>query len=187
MGLHVWDLESDQYNHTQLAFNWDTIDARMGDMQAGGRPRAVEILASLPGSGNFAGRLVMLSAANGGFPAWTMVRYDGSAWRNAGAIEILATVPTAGNYSGRVVVLSAADSGFAAWDIIRYDGSAWDILGGWKKVSTGGGALNISGLQQTGDAYITDANRGVVLVDRLDGTKHRLFISDNAVYTEIVT
>src|SRR4026207_1950124 len=91
-GLFVWDLETDPSNHTQLAANWDNIDTKLLKAGSGGSMAGVETLAAIPGSGNFAGRLVMLSSADGGFPAWTLLRYDGSAWRNAGAIEISAIV-----------------------------------------------------------------------------------------------
>jgi len=182
LGLTVWDADNDLFNKTQLAANWDAIDAAITTL-----PKGVETLASLPVTGLFAGRVVMLSAAASGFPAWTLVRYDGSAWRNAGHIEILAAVPSLSNYAGRVVMLSAADSGFSAWDVIRYNGSSWSLIGAWVSVNTGAGALNIQGVQQAGDAYISNANRGIVLIDRADGTKHRIYISGDSIYTEIVT
>jgi hypothetical protein len=185
-GLYVWDLETDQFNHIQLKTNWDVVDGRL---LANSNTKGVETLAAVPGSGNYNGRLVMLSAADSGFAAWTLIRYDGAAWRSTSAVEISSIIPVSGNYAGRVVVLSAAVGGFAAWDVIRYDGSQWNVLGAWKTVNTGAGALNIKGVQLSDDqdAYIPDSDRGLVLVDRVDGTKHRLYISDNAVYTEIVT
>jgi len=107
-GLTIWDLSTDRFDHTQLAANFTTIDGWLGKAQY------AETLAALPSSGNFAGRLVMLNTTASGFPAWSLVRYDGSNWRNAGSIEILPTLPTLSNYAGRVVILSAADSGFLA-------------------------------------------------------------------------
>ncbi len=62
-GLVIWDLSSDRFDHTQLAANFNTIDGWLGKAQY------VETLSALPSSGNFAGRLVMLNTANGGFPA----------------------------------------------------------------------------------------------------------------------
>lgn len=182
-GLYVWDLEGDTFNHTQLAANWDTIDSLLGVAAT-----QVQTLATLPTSGNFAGRLVMLSGADGGFPAWTLVRYDGSTWRNAGAIEILPAVPSSGNYAGRIVMLSAASGGFSAWSAIRYDGAAWDNLaGGMSTVNTGAAANNIKGLQTPGDLYISDSARGFVLVDRASGIRRRLFLNGGNLSMEVVT
>lgn len=181
-GLYVWDLGTDQFSHSQLAANWDLVDSLL-DVAA----KSVETRTTLPGTGNFAGRLVMLSASDGGFPAWTLVRYDGSAWKNAGAIEVLPSLPTLNNHPGRVVVLSAAVSGFSAWDVVRYDGSAWDILGGWRKADTGGLATNIRGLQTTGDVYVSDSARGFVMVDRATGTKRRVFFNNGNFTSEVVS
>jgi len=116
-GLIVWDLSADRFDHTQLAANFNLIETWLGKTQY------AETLGSLPSTGNFAGRLVMLNTASNGFPAWTMVRYDGSAWRNAGSIEVLPALPTLSNYAGRVIVLSANDSGFLAWETLLYNGT----------------------------------------------------------------
>jgi hypothetical protein len=181
-GLYVWDLTTDPFDHTQLAANWDLIDSLFGASAT-----SVETLAALPVTGLFAGRLVMLSSASGGFPAWTLVRYDGSAWRSAGATEILPTVPVSGNYAGRIVILSATVSGFNAWDVIRYDGATWDRVGGWGTVNTGAGSTNIKGLQLAGDTYISDSTRGLVLVDRGSGVKYRLYFTNGTLAYEVVT
>jgi hypothetical protein len=181
LGLYVWDAPTDLFNRTQLAANWDAVDAAINTL-----PKGVEISATIPNTGLFAGRVVMLSAAASSFPAWTLIRYDGSQWRNAGAIEISAIVPVSELYAGRIVILSAAVGGFNQWDVIRYNGSSWTILGAWTSVNTGGGALNIQGVQQSGDAYISASGRGLVQVDRTDGTKRRIFIQGGSVYTEIV-
>lgn len=181
-GFFVWDLTTDAFNHTQLAANWDLVDAQL-DVP----PKQVEILATVPTSGNFAGRLVMLSAAVSGFPAWTLIRYDGSAWRAVGPLEILPTVPTSGNYAGRVIILSAADSGFDAWSVIRYNGTTWATVGGFSQVNTGAGALNIKGLQTAEDVYWNASARGPVLVDRTDGSKWRIFIQSGKLLHEAVS
>lgn len=180
-GLHVWDLDTDPYNHLELAANWDTIDSLLGSPTS-----SLQTLATVPTTGNFAGRLVMLSAADSGFSAWTVVRYDGSAWRALG-YEVLPAVPSSSNFGGRLVVLSAANGGFNAWDVIRYDGSTWNIVGGWVSVNTGAGATNIKGLQGSGDVYINDSTRGFVLVDRASGAKKRIFLSGGALFTETVS
>lgn len=180
-GLYVFDLTTDQYNHTQVAANWDLIDSLLGAAAT-----SVQTLAAVPSTGNFAGRLVMLSATDSGFPAWALIRYDGSAWRTVG-YEILPAVPTLGNFSGRVVMLSAANSGFNAWDMIRYDGSAWDRIGGWASVNTGSGALNIKGLTTALDTYISDSARGFVLKDRTSGNTFRLVLNNGVLGYEQVT
>jgi hypothetical protein len=180
-GLYVWDLEGDNFNHDQLAANWDLVDSLLGSAA-----QSVQVLSAVPGSGNFAGRLVMLSVADSGFSAWQMIRYDGSAWRPVG-YEILPTVPVSGNFAGRLVVLSATSGSFAAWSVIRYDGSTWDIVGGWQAVNTGGLATNIQGLQTAKDVYINDSARGFVQVDRVTGTKYRRYFSNGVEYTEVVT
>jgi hypothetical protein len=181
-GLYVWDLTTDAFNHAQLAANWDLVDSLLGASAT-----SVETLSAIPGSGNFAGRLVMLSTASGGFPAWSLIRFDGSAWRTVSATEILPVVPSSGNYAGRTVVLSGADSGFVAWDTIRYNGTTWDYVGPWLVVNTGAGATNIKGVQQAGDVYINASTRGVVLVDRTLGTKFRIFFDNGTLGYETVT
>jgi hypothetical protein len=180
-GLFVWDLEGDSFNHTQLAANWDLIDSLLGAAAS-----SIQTLAAVPLSGNFAGRLVMLSATNGGFPAWQLIRFDGSAWRPIG-YEILPAVPTLGNFAGRVVVLSLAGSGFNAWDMIKYDGSTWNIVGGFLNINNGSNATNIKGLQSPLDVYISDSARGFILKDRNTGTTYRLYINNGAVGIEAVT
>jgi hypothetical protein len=62
-GLTIWDLTTDQFNHTQLATNFTTIDSWLGKSQY------AETLSAVPTTGNFAGRLVMLNTADSGFPA----------------------------------------------------------------------------------------------------------------------
>jgi hypothetical protein len=180
-GLYVWDLSTDAYDHTQLAANWDKIDQLLGSPAT-----SMQVLAAVPVTSNFAGRLVMLSASDSGFQPWTLIRFDGSAWRAIG-YEIQPAVPTSGNFAGRIVVLSSAASGFNAWDVIRYDGSAWNIVGGWSTINTGAGALNITGIQTGGDVYVNASARGFVLADRADGTKRRLYLSSGALFSELVT
>ena len=180
-GLTIWDLTTDQFSHTALAANWSLIDGWLGKAQY------IETLSAAPTTNNFAGRMVMLNTADSGFPAWTLIRYDGSAWKNAGAIEILPAVPTLSNYAGRIVVLSADNGGFLAWDVIIYDGSAWNAVGGFKGVNTGTLATNIQGRQTAKDVYITDSARGIVLVDRTGGAKRRIYFNNGVLTSEAVT
>lgn len=186
-GLTVWDLSTDAYSHAQLAANWDLVDSYWTGFDTTTKlPKQLRTSATVPGSGT-AGDLVMLTGASGGFAAWTILRYDGSAWRPVGPLEILAAVPTLGNFPGRLVILSATDSGFAAWSVIRYDGSAWAIVGGFSNINTGAGSLNISGLQTTGDVYYSSSARGPVMVDRVSGAKYRVFMTSGKMETEVVT
>lgn len=180
-GLHVFDLALDQYDHTQVAANWDLIDSLLGTPAT-----SIQTLATVPSTGNFAGRLVMLSAADSGFSAWQVIRYDGSTWRPVG-YEILPAVPTLSNFAGRIVVLSAANGGFNAWDAIKYDGSAWNILGGFLNINNGAGALNVKGLQTPLDVYISDSARGFVVKDRTTGTLYRLKMDNGIFGYETVT
>jgi hypothetical protein len=180
-GLYVFDLSTDQYNHTQVAANWDLIDSLLGTPAT-----SIQTLAAVPTTGNFAGRLVMLSVANSGFGAWSIIRYDGSTWRPVG-YEILPAVPSAGNFAGRLVMLSGASSGFNAWDMIRYDGTIWDRIGGWASVNTGAGATNIKGLTTALDVQISDSARGFILKDRVTGTNYRLYMTGGGLAIEVVT
>lgn len=121
LGLRVWNDPQDEFEPADLEYNWDKLDA---DYLRGRPANQAENLAAVPGSGNFQGRLVYLTAATGGFPANTLIRYDGSAWAAIG-YEILSSLPVTGNFPGRLVMLSATVSGFAQWSLVRYDGSGW--------------------------------------------------------------
>lgn len=122
LGLRVWDSPSDQFSPTDLSFNWDKIDA---DYLRARPANQVENLSAVPASGNFDGRLVYLTATDSGFPAKTLIRYNGSSWQVVGPFEVSASLPTLSNYAGRLVLLSAAASGFSAWTLVRYDGTSW--------------------------------------------------------------
>jgi hypothetical protein len=75
LGLKIWDSDNDQFNRQDLITNWTNIDNDYTRQRSADR---VEILASVPASGNFDGRLVYLTAANGGFAAKTIIRFNGS-------------------------------------------------------------------------------------------------------------
>jgi hypothetical protein len=180
-GLIVWDSTGDLYDHDDLAANWDLIDGLFGTL-----PQGVEILAALPTTGNFAGRMIMISSAAGGFAQWSLLRFDGSAWRSMG-YDLLSALPTNGNYGGRLVMLSAANGGFSQWDLVKYDGTTWTLAGVWNRVTTGGAGTNITGVSFANDVYVTSSARGFVLVDRTTGTKYRLYINNGGLATEVVT
>lgn len=190
-GLIVWNLEDDPFNHTQLADNWDRIDALLDtlDSEVAPGPKRIQTLASLPVTDNFVGRLVMLSSASGGFAAMTLVQFDGSAWSPVGTPEILPAVPSAGNFAGRVVMLSQSNSGFDAWTLIRFDGSDWGGVGvtNINAYSSGVGASKINGVSTAGDLYFSQALHGLVLIDRTSGVKRRLYFDQGALGFEVVT
>jgi len=181
-GLHVWDVGTDQFDHDELAANWDRLEELISQ-----GAQSVETLSAIPVTNLFAGRLIMLSVDNGGYRAYTMLRYNGSTWHPVGPLEILPTIPVSGNFAGRVVILSSADGSFAEWDIIRYDGSDWGIVGGWATVNTGGGASNIDGMETAGDIYISSGARGLVLTDRSTGVKRRIFLNNGLLQLEVVS
>lgn len=186
-GLTVWDLNADQFDHDELATNWDIIDSFWTGFDTTSKlPKRIHTTATVPVTGT-AGDVVMLTADNGGYRNYTLLRYDGSNWRPANSMEIQPSVPTSGNFAGRVVILSASSGGFDAWNIIRYDGSAWELIGGWRSINNGAGALNIKGVQQTLDAFISDSARGFVLKDRVTGTNYRLYFTNGNLAFEAVT
>lgn len=185
-GLFVWDLTTDSFNHSQLAANWDLVDAYwVGFDSTTKLPKRINTTATFPVGGT-AGDLAMLTGTSSGYQPYTLLKYDGVNWRPT-SIEYAPTVPSLGNFAGRTVILTAANSGFNAYDMIRYDGVAWSTVGGFGNVSTGGGALNISGLQIAGDVYISSGSRGLVLTDRTTANKYRLYIDNGDLRLEKVT
>jgi len=183
IGLTVWNLSTDAFDHTMLSGNWDLIDAI-----ANAPANSIYQSLTLPVSSNFVGRMVLLTGVDGGFQPGTLVRYDGANWQPVNRMEIQPAIPTLGNFPGRVIILSATNGGFAAWSVIRYDGTAWNIVGGWNTVNTGAGSTNIKGLKvDSSDVYITDINRGLVLSDRTNGNFYRLFFTGGNLVFEQVT
>lgn len=124
LGLTVWDSNSDTFDHTVLAANWDKIDA---DYTRTRPTNSAEVRTTLPTSGNFEGRLAYLTASDGGFAAGTLVKFNGGAWKSVSNVEVLGAIPTTGNYAGRMVLLSSTSGTFAAWALIKYDGAAWTL------------------------------------------------------------
>lgn len=182
-GLIVWDQSTDAFSHTQLAANWDLVDSYWAGFNATTKlPQRLHTTTTVPTTGT-AGDIVMLTAADGGFAAWTVLRYDGSVWRAVGPIEVLAALPSAGLYAGRMVILSAASGGFSQWSVVRYDGSSWGVVGGLSNVNSSG----VVGLSTAGDLLFTSAARGPILIDRTTGQQWRLFVTNGKLEHEIVT
>lgn len=125
LGLTVWDSNNDTFDSTQLAANWDAIDADYTRTRPANEVQVVTTLASVPSPGE--GTLAYLSAADSGFAAGTIVRYTSSAWYPVAGVEKLSTVPVSGNFAGRLVLLSSASGSFSQWSLIRYDGSIWAL------------------------------------------------------------
>lgn len=126
LGLKVWNLASDPYSRADLEYNLNVLDAAVA---APGTSSDILVVSTVPVGGT-EGDVVFLNAANGGFPADTILSYTGSQWRAVGPPETLAAVPTQGLYAGRTVLLSAAAGGYPAWTMIAYDGAAWQKIGG---------------------------------------------------------
>ena len=126
LGLTVWDSNNDTFDSTQLASNWDKIDADYTRTRPANQVQVVTTLASVPSP--VEGTLAYLSAADSGFAAGTIMRYTASTWKPVPGVELFAALPTSGNFAGRIVLLTAAASGFSQWSLVRYDGSAWALL-----------------------------------------------------------
>jgi hypothetical protein len=150
LDLTVWDDNNDEFNPTELADNWDKVDAAL-DTSASFYPAdRVEIRATIPVTNLFEGRLIFLTAAIGGFPAHTMLCYTGTVWKNVGPFEVFTTtLPSAGNFVGRAVVLI---SGGNKHLLINSDGAdAWVQVGGIPS----GTSLPVS--PTAGDVYLLTA------------------------------
>jgi len=189
--LTVWNLEDDAFDHDELAANWDRIDALLDtlDSEVTPGPKRIQTLSTLPITDLFVGRLVMLSAGDGGFAANTLMQYDGSVWHPVATPEIVPLIPTVGNFAGRVIMLSADDGGFDAWTMLRYDGVDWAGIGvaNINAYSSGAGSSHINGVSTSGDLYFADSGQGPVIVDRTSGVKRRLYFDQGVLGFEVVT
>lgn len=154
LGLKVWDSDSDSFDRQDLIDNWEAIDDDYARQRSANQ---VELLASVPGTGNFDGRLVYLTAASGGFAAKTIIRYNGSSWAAVGPTpEVFSSLPTSGNFQGRVVVLTAASGGFSANDVVVNTNGATN----WKKVGGVGTGTVLPGSPVAGDLFLLTASDG---------------------------
>jgi hypothetical protein len=126
LGLTVWDSNNDTFNSTQLAANWDAIDADYTRARPANQVQVVTTVASVPSP--VEGTLAYLSAADSGFAAGTLIRRTASTWKPVPGVELLSAVPSSGNFAGRMVLLSVANGGFAQWSLINYTGSVWQML-----------------------------------------------------------
>lgn len=144
IGLTVWNSAGDQFNYTELANNFITLDDQFSSVSVFTTPvRFIEMLAVVPSPGT-QGRLIYLTANNSGFVANTILRDNGTSWAPVGPPEIQSGLPTNSNFAGRMVVLSAPSGGFSAWDVvINTDGAnSWQVVGGVSRSTTVAGFTN---------------------------------------------
>lgn len=116
----------------------------------------VEVQSGLPTSGNFQGRVIVLSTAASGFSQWDMVvNTDGAnSWNKVGAVATSATVAGfSNNYAGKLGVLTSADSPYSAYSLLVYTGSAWQSVE-TRGVQTG---TSLPGSPYTGQVFCLTA------------------------------
>lgn len=126
LGLTVWDNNNDGFDSSQLAANWDAIDADYTRTRPASMVQVVATLASVPSP--VEGTLAYLSAADSGFAAGTLMRFTSSTWKAVPGVELFSALPVSGNFAGRIVLLTLAAGAFPQWSLIRWDGSAWALL-----------------------------------------------------------
>ena len=146
LNLKLWGT-NDPFSVTDLSNNFNLIDNQFTTGGVLTTPvRFIEKLATIPVTSLSEGRLIYLTADNGGFKARSILRYNNSsgAWETIASPEMVSVVPTTGNYIGRTVLLSAANGGFNAFDIIvNTDGA-----NAWSKVGTPVSSATIAGFTQ---------------------------------------
>ena len=192
LGLKVWDLSTDPYEHDDLALNWDKIDAlSSGVAGLAAAARSVRQITTLtPGTNGPVnppanGDLCICLSAVASFAADTLIRYNGATWRSVGGLELLSALPTTENFVGRVVLLTSASGSFSSGDLVRNtDGAnAWTLVGPLARSSASG----VTGYETTGDIYINSTAQGLILKDRTNGKKYRLFFTGGGFSQEEVT
>lgn len=194
-GFYVWDLGADQFNHTQLAANWDLAETLFSRGAQG-----VQLINTLTPGGSgprtplASGDLAMTTTTVGSFRSQTLIRYDGSSWRAVAGVEVMPDLPTSENFIGRCILLTSDASlgKFKAFDlVVNKDAgnvlASWDLVGPTDRIDNGSGATNIRGTQTDGDHYFNQSGRGPVLIDRTTGTKFRLYFNNGDLYSEVVT
>lgn len=128
---YVWDQNNDTFDSTQLVANWDAIDNQLGQPRT---TNAITQIGALPGGLNNTtdrGKIYFLTSADQGYPAGSIVRWNGASWNDIKGVELQSTLPTLNNFDGRLVLLSATTGGFTAWTLVRY------LSGSWYQVNQG--------------------------------------------------
>lgn len=162
LGLKVWDSPSDEFNPVDLEDNWDAIDADASSARPASRVEKLDddlALVALPTLTNTAadiGRLIYLDIPVTGYDTHTIVRWNGTTWRQIGQPAIMGSLPTTANYQGRLVALTGASGGFAANDlVINIDGA-----NGWKKIGGVASGAVLPGSPAAGDLFLLTAAAG---------------------------
>jgi len=123
LNLTIWNAANDQFDWTLLANNFLVIDqqfAAAGTQTVSNVPiRFIETLSTVPSTGNTDGRLVYLTATNGGFSANTIIQYKTSttSWYEVGQPELVTQVPPSNHYLGRMIVFTASSGSFITGDV----------------------------------------------------------------------
>jgi microcystin-dependent protein len=121
--LTIWNAANDQFDWTLLANNFSIIDqqfAAAGTQTVSNVPiRFIETLSTVPSTGNTDGRLVYLTATNGGFSANTIIQYKTSttSWYEVGQPELVTQIPPSNHYLGRMIVFTASSGSFITGDV----------------------------------------------------------------------
>ena len=141
LNLTIWNAANDQFDWTLLANNFSIIDqqfAAAGTQTVSNVPiRFIESLSAVPNTGNTNGRLVYLTAANGGFSANTIIQYKTSttSWYEVGQPELVTQTPPSNHYLGRMIVFTASSGSFVTGDVAV----CTDVSGVYTKVNKGVG------------------------------------------------
>lgn len=158
LGLTVWNSDNDIFDYTVLTRNFQAIDTKFG--AASNATQFIDTLSSLPAGAQTDGKLIYLSAANGGFTKNTIVQYrttPADGWYHVATPELVRSLPVQGNYSGRVIAFNGAatdGSGYVEGDVLIY------ASGGWAKVNRGVGTYASASAAKTANS--TSGNLAVL-------------------------
>lgn len=125
---NVWDQNGDTFDHNQLVANWDAIDNQLGQPRTSNSITQASSLTIGLNNTTDRGKILYLTAPDGGYPTGTIVRWNGTTWNDIKGVELLTGVPASNNYDGRMVLLTASSGGFSAWTLVRYQGGTWFVV-----------------------------------------------------------
>lgn len=121
----VWDQPNDVFDYVQLVANFDAIDVALALPRTSNAITQAAVLTAGLNNTTDRGRLIYLTAPDGGFVTGTIARWSGTAWTDIKGVELQASLPVTNNFDGRMVLLTAAAGGFAAWTLVRYLTAVW--------------------------------------------------------------
>lgn len=109
---------------------WDVVintDGANTWKRVGGVPTGVTVAALTTGAS--AGSLGVLTAADSGFEAYSLLLYNGSAWSRVDkrGIETGTTLPTP-SYVGQCFCLTSAYSVYSSYEVLRWNGTYWQQM-----------------------------------------------------------